>query len=107
MEITETDRGFPYAEFTDRYGHTCSIQKSSLATEDCIWLGVNNASPKVLASRAAEVGLDPLETTGWVPYPIPSHVSLITRMHLSRENVRQLLPLLERFVETGEIQETE
>lgn len=105
MKIVTTDRGFPYAEFIDKYGHKCSIQKSSLADDECIWLGVNEAEPKVLARRAVEVGLDTEETTGWVPYPIPGHILLVTRMHLTRENVRQLLPLLQRFVETGEIQE--
>jgi hypothetical protein len=104
-EIKATDRGFPYAEFVDRNKVKCSIQKSSLAFEDCIWLGVDDAHPKVMASRAAEVGLDTEEKTGWVPYPIPDHVLLTTRMHLTRENVERLLPLLQRFVETGEIQE--
>lgn len=105
IEIKATERGFPYAEFTDRYGVKCSIQKSSLAFEDCIWLGVNNPEPTVLASRAAEVGLDTQQTTGWVPYPIPGHVQLKTRMHLTQDQVKALLPLLQRFVETGEIQE--
>lgn len=107
MEIKTTNRGFPYAEFTDRYGKKYSIQKSSLAFEDCIWLGLDDPEPMVMASRAAEVGLDTEETTGWVPYPIPSCVSIKTRMHLSIENVKQLLPLLQRFVETGEIQEVD
>jgi hypothetical protein len=39
--LSPTQRGFLRAEFTDRYGEKCSIQKSSLAFEDCIWLGVN------------------------------------------------------------------
>ena len=30
------DRGFLKGKFLDRYGAECSIQKSSLATEDCI-----------------------------------------------------------------------
>jgi len=36
MKKTTTGRGFQYIEFEDRYGHKCSLQKSSLATEDAI-----------------------------------------------------------------------
>lgn len=105
MEITTgtTGRGFALATFTDRYGAECSIQKSSLATEDAIWFGINDAEPKIMASHAAAFGVHTDETTGWVPYPIPKEVSLSTRMHLTREQVEALLPTLQRFVETGEI----
>jgi hypothetical protein len=37
-----TDRGFLRADFEDLYGNDCSIQESSLASEDAIWLGVGN-----------------------------------------------------------------
>jgi len=42
MGISTTERGFDYVEFTDRYGQVSSLQKSSIATEDCIWLGIND-----------------------------------------------------------------
>ena len=48
-------------------------------------------------------GLDTIETTGWIPYPIPEEVLLCTRMHLSREQVAELMPVLQKFVDTGEI----
>ena len=41
MESSKTGRGFDIAEFTDEHGDQCSLQKSSLATEDCIWLGID------------------------------------------------------------------
>lgn len=41
LDIGQTGRGFAYGKFKDRYGVECSLQKSSLATEDCIWLGVH------------------------------------------------------------------
>ena len=66
MKIDLTTRGFIIVEFKDFYNFDCSIQESSLATEDCIWLGVNEK-----------------------------------RMHLNREMVQALLPLLFKFVETG------
>lgn len=69
MELAPAnDRGFLKGKFKDRYGVECSIQKSSLATEDCIWLG-----------------------------------TVVDRMHLTQEMVAELLPLLQHFVETGEL----
>lgn len=110
IEITKTERGFPYAEFTDRYGVQCSIQKSSLAFEDCIWLGVNDPNLQVMWNDAIALGLRVeylADFTGWVDYPLPKQVVCSTRMHLTRDQVKALMPLLQRFVETGEIQEVE
>lgn len=103
MNQTKTHRGFALSEFKDYYGDKCSLQKSSLATEDCIWLGVDNADPKILASQAPKHGITTAQTTGWVTYPVPEGVSFNTRMHLSREQVAELLPHLQRFVATGEV----
>lgn len=77
ITLVPTERGFTRAEFMDRYGRTCSIQKSSLATEDAIWLGCDEGR----------------------------HVGgqCLARMHLTQEMVAALLPLLHRFVETGEL----
>lgn len=103
MNLDETERGFAIGKFTDRYGTKCSIQKSSLATEDCIWLGINDADPKIMASQAEKFGVETDETTGWVKYPVPDEVLLSTRMHLSQEDVKKLLPLLQKFAETGSL----
>ncbi|MCK9544475.1 MAG: hypothetical protein M0R03_20850 [Novosphingobium sp.] len=46
MKKQQTSRGFEYYEFIDRYNTKCSLQKSSLAFEDCIWLGCDDANPK-------------------------------------------------------------
>jgi hypothetical protein len=86
------DRGFALGKFKDRYGAGCSIQKSSLATEDCIWLGIDEADPQVL---------DP--NGGWKTPPFPEDTIFKTRMHLTRQQVKDLLPLLNRFVKTGEL----
>lgn len=104
MKIKTTERGFPIAEFEDYYGANCSIQKSSLIEPDCIWLGVNDADPKIMVSKAESHGLKPESENGWMKFPIPEDVLLNTRMHLTRDQVKELLPLLQRFVETGEIQ---
>lgn len=100
---TKTGRGFALRHFTDHYGVPCSIQKSSLAFQDAIWFGVDDAQPKVMAREAAAVGVQTEESTGWVPYPIPANVSLHTRMHLTRAQVKKLLPVLQAFVDTGNI----
>jgi len=103
MIQSKTNRDFDKIEFVDRYGDICNIQKSSLAGEDAIWFGVQDANPQIMASEAEAAGVYTDETTGWVPYPMPPNVLLTTRMHLTRELVAELLPILQRFVDTGEI----
>ncbi|WP_262027590.1 WYL domain-containing protein [Microvirga sp. Mcv34] len=39
IQLTKTGRGFVIGEFSDLYNQPASIQESSLADEDCIWLG--------------------------------------------------------------------
>jgi len=103
VDIKETYRGFAVVEFNDFYGEQCSLQQSSIATTDCIWLGINDANPKVMAAHAERLGVETDKTTGWVEYPVSDDVSMTTRMHLSREQVKPLLPHLQKFVDTGEI----
>jgi hypothetical protein len=107
LVVVQTSRDFDRIDFIDRYGAECSVQKSSLAFEDCIWLGVNDASPKILASQAAAHGVATTETTGWVPYPLPEAVLCRTLMHLTQEMVAKLIPVLQHFVDTGEISEAD
>jgi hypothetical protein len=92
----KTPRGFCRYEFKDKYGMKCSLQDSSLATESAIWLGVDDPEPKIMASKTPQGG------TGWVPFDIPEDVLLSTRMHLTQEQVKALLPILTYFAETGE-----
>lgn len=108
IPLEATQRGFTLGKFTDYYGAPCSIQKSSIATEDCIWLGVDDAQPKIMARDAINLGLPTSgETHGWVDYEIPKEVLLSTRMHLTQAMAKELLPLLHRFVETGELYESD
>ncbi len=92
MKTRETQRGFAIAEFTDANDVKCSLQKSSVATEDMIWLGCSDANAKHL-----------VQDKGWVPYPLPDELSFTTRMHLTREQVADLISALQHFVETGEL----
>ena len=98
MKKEKTCRGFGVINFKDEYNIPCSLQKSSLATEDAIWLGVDDPKPQILAYHI-NGGIP----NGWVKYDIPKEVNLHTRMHLTREQVKELLPHLKKFVETGEI----
>ena len=41
IKFAPTNRGFALAQFKDRNGQDCSLQKSSLAFEDAIWFGVD------------------------------------------------------------------
>lgn len=106
MEAKKTPRGFAYFEFQDLYDAKCSLQKSSLATEDAIWLGVDDCPGglvQIMASQAREAGVETEETTGWVEYPLPDGANITTRMHISRAQVEAILPVLELFVKTGEL----
>lgn len=85
VKLEKTGRGFALSKFQDFYGSQCSIQDSSLAVcEDdppgswCIWLGV-------------DVDFKGRECPA--------------RMHLTQNQVHELLPLLKRFVATGSIAE--
>jgi hypothetical protein len=92
MEKKQTERGFDYSEFTDRYGEKCSIQKSSLAFENAIWFGIDKPKPLVC-----------IHGEGWKEVPLPPGTMLSGRMHLTQEQVRELLPILQKFAVTGEL----
>jgi hypothetical protein len=90
--VRKTSRGFDRLDFADCYGVMCSLQKSSLADADAIWLGCNEGSPQYLVPGE-----------GWQPVSMPKDTVINTRMHLTREQVAELLPYLQRFVDTGEL----
>ena len=103
LHLSVNSRGFTTVGFLDRYNEPCILQQSSLATEPAIWFGLHSCQPKILASMAKALGVETDQTTGWVPYPIPEAVSLTTRMHLTQNQVKELLPILQHFAETGEL----
>jgi hypothetical protein len=94
----KTGRGFDLIEFKDQKGYECSLQKSSVATDDCVWLGCNDLD---LRRFEAFIGWSKVELADIHPSG-PYYVSN-TRMHLTRDQVAALLPYLQRFVETGEL----
>jgi len=94
MELKKTERGFERGEFTDLYGEKCSIQKSSLATDDAIWFGIN--APKLTVFEDEKMGK-------YINTTVPKTWMVSSRMHLNRDQVAELLPILQKFVETGEL----
>jgi len=88
LEVTQTCRGFDYIEFDDYYGQHCSLQKSSLMEPNAIWLGVKNTGPN-LGLMYGDVN--------------QKNVDVHCRMHLSQEQVKQLLPFLVKFAKTGQL----
>lgn len=87
-----TNRGFSLIKFEDTYKDKCSIQKSSYGSEPRIWFGISDANPQIC-----------IQGQGFVPYELPEEVHINTRMHLNQEQVRQLLPILEHFAKTGNL----
>lgn len=94
LKIESNKRGFQCAEFVDSYGNKCSIQKSSAATIDCIWLGIDK--PKLTVFENDSKGK-------YITTDMPSNFDVDSRMHLTIEQVKDLLPILHHFVETGEL----
>lgn len=76
VPLSRTARGFAVGRFEDLYGAKCSVQDSSLATAFALWLGVDQDAD-------GEDGV---------------------RMHLTQDMVRALLPVLQRFADTGSIE---
>jgi len=80
FERKKTIRGFQYISFQDGNGHKCSIQDSSLATDYCLWLGIDNVEPiKALDGTVYYWG----------------------RMHLTQAHAKKLIKHLQKFVDTG------
>ena len=82
MKIKQTKRGFDYIEFSDLYKQECSLQLSSLATQDAIWFGVDNTGSEITGANGKR-NCDN------------------NRMHLSRKQVGELLPYLIGFYLNG------
>jgi hypothetical protein len=55
IDLEKTDRGFLIGRFADRYAVPCHIQESSLAEEDCIWLGCDSKPMHLTRSMAVDI----------------------------------------------------
>lgn len=73
MKVEKTQRGFEIVQFKDLYNEDCSLQQSSLAIYE-----------------------QPGSGAIWFGVKKGNN-----RMHLSYEQVKELIPLLQNWVETG------
>lgn len=93
---SKTNHGFKKSEFVDYYGAKCSIQKSSLVEVNAIWFGVEEPVFKMM-----------IPGRGWTNIEIPNpdkHFVLHSGwMHLTQEQVKEMLPTLMHFAKTGEL----
>ena len=98
MIAGKTARGFAVYTFRDGNGEECSLQKSSAAENDFIWLGCDDIGLKrFMPGKSWEpvpTEDDPVTGVSWIAN---------TRMHLTREQVAELIPALQRFVDTGDL----
>lgn len=90
IEWNRTPRGFGLGSFKDRNGAACNVQVSSLATEECIWLGVEEPEVTFIAGTPR-------------PFVLPEGVVAFGRMHLNRAQAGELAKVLRRFADTGQI----
>lgn len=90
--LRKTERGFGIIDFIDDYGRECSLQKSSSAEDEKVWLGMDKPELKYL-----------VKGEGWKDFQLPEGIESFSRMHLTREHVAMLLPYLQKYLETGEL----
>lgn len=110
----ENDRGFAYYEFKDKKGEECSIQESSFAgvfeqvedddNDPRIWFGINNPSMKYFVEGKGWIDIKGIlvvdSYTGEEKQLTPS---IFGRMELSQTQVRELIPILQKFVDEGRL----
>lgn len=99
MKTTKTSRGFAIAEFKDYNGVECVIQKSSIATDDLIWLGAKELVVKEFIAFRQPSAWQEVEFENTMGH----HFVGNERMHLTRKQVKKLIPILQKFVDTGEV----
>lgn len=107
MEKFLTDRWYHLYRFKDRLWTVCNIQKSSRATEDCIWLWVEDCNPQIMVSDAKKLWIPTDDNeVWWIDFKVPKEVVLTTRMEINKEQAKELVLKLNRFIETWDIKET-
>lgn len=95
LKVKHTQRGFAYVDLVDGYGNAGTIQKSSAIDPPSIWLGVDD--PKISV-------FDQNGDGKWTDIELPEGALIQSRLHLTQEQVKQMLPFLQKFAETGELE---
>jgi len=97
IEEEDSDRGFSHITFKDSHGLVGTIIESSAATRlPCIHFGVKDPKVKVMASSLNS------NATGWTDVT-PEGASIDSSLHLNTDQVKLLIPILQNFVDTGEV----
>lgn len=91
-KLKKTSRGFQVRSFQDSKGVECSIQQSSIADYDAIWIGCNDANPMEL-----------FPFLGWVDISMPDRYYATTRMHINRHQAQKIINTLQHWINTGEL----
>lgn len=99
MDVQNTNRGFQIVAFIDANGEACSMQQSSAIGEEddaidnpgssMLWLGINRVQPQ--------------SWPPWKDVPLPADCTSSGRMHLTRNQVKELVAHLRRWVRTGSL----
>ena len=103
-------RGFELIKFHDDYNAECSIQESS-AVEPHIWLGVNRPEICIMYKDALKYGMNvskkypETNECGWCDIQLPEETLIAIRMHLSRQQAKELAKRLMYFVRHGRLKE--
>jgi len=100
MEIKKTIRCFAVAEFSDAKGTPCSIQESS-GDGPAIWFGAKQIGLKEFVANRVPAWK---EISKCDESDIRHHHVANNRILLTQEIVKELLPILQRFAETGNLE---
>lgn len=92
LEVSKTERGLGIVNFTDSRQLSCSVQESSNIRTARIWIGLDQ--PLILNTG-----------DGNSAFVLPEGIDAYSRMLLTQDQVKALLPILQRFVATGTIEE--
>jgi len=104
----KTNRGFDLLTFKDDYDSQCSVQISS-SVEPHIWLGISKPRMSIMKKDADRLGIETEkrhpETNeyGWCDFSVPKEVLVESRMHLNKEQAKQLAKKLLFFAYSGHI----
>lgn len=92
--FSETAQRLPYIQFKDYWGTKCSLQLSTHLGDkpDFCWLGLEETVMCICD--------DDMPIRSYQP---PKGVQTNSRMYLSRDHIRALLPYLKEFADTGHI----
>lgn len=106
----KTNRGFELQHLIDDYGVEYDLQESS-SWEPHIWLGINRPKLSIMCKDAKAIGLDLKKNDagtgecGWCDFSVPKEVLIESRMHLNREQAKDLAKRLNYFVKHGYLKE--